>query len=109
MLDQYDRERYSRSGRPEVFCKKGVLENFKPTTLLKKRLWDRCFPVNFAKFSRTLVFQRTPPVAASGIAYSVKYIRFRVTSCHPLHDISGKTFVVFILSLNASKDCHKHT
>ena len=25
----------------------------KCATLLKKRLWDRCFPVNFAKFLRT--------------------------------------------------------
>ena len=25
----------------------------RPTTLLKKRLWQRCFPVNFAKFLRT--------------------------------------------------------
>ena len=53
--------------------KKGVLRNFakftgkhlcqslflnkvaglKPATLLKKRLWHRCFPVNFAKFLRT--------------------------------------------------------
>ena len=24
-----------------------------PATLLKKRLWNRCFPVNFAKFLRT--------------------------------------------------------
>ena len=24
-----------------------------PATLLKKRLWQRCFPVNFAKFLRT--------------------------------------------------------
>ena len=57
----------------EVFCKKGVLRNFakfigkrlcrslffnkvaalRPATLLKKRLWDRCFPKNFAKFLRT--------------------------------------------------------
>ena len=27
-----------------------------PTTLLKKRLWHRCFPVNFVKFLRTLFF-----------------------------------------------------
>ena len=59
--------------RPEVFCKKGVLRNFtkftgeyqcqslffnkvaglRPVTLLKKRLWDRCFPVTFVKFLRT--------------------------------------------------------
>ena len=59
--------------------KKGVLKNFakltgkhlcqsfffnkvallKPATLLKKILWHRCFPVNFAKFLRTLFLQRT--------------------------------------------------
>ena len=25
----------------------------KPATLLKKRIWQRCFPMKFAKFSRT--------------------------------------------------------
>ena len=59
--------------RPEVFYKISVLSNFakftgkrlrqnlffnkdagqRPSTLLKKRLWHRCFPVNFAKFLRT--------------------------------------------------------
>ena len=29
-------------------------EACRPATLLKKRLWHRCFPVNFAKFWRTL-------------------------------------------------------
>ena len=62
-----------RSSRPEVFCKKGIQRNFtkftgkhlcqrlffnkvaglRPATLLKKSLWHRCFPVNFAKFLRT--------------------------------------------------------
>ena len=34
--------------------KKGVLKaaNLTLTTLLKKRLWHRCFPVKFVKFSR---------------------------------------------------------
>ena len=61
-----------RSSRPEVFCKKGVLRKFtefagkhlcqslffnkfaglKPATLLKMRLWRRCFPMNFLKFLR---------------------------------------------------------
>ena len=27
-----------------------------PATLLQKRLWHRCFPVNFAKFLRTPFF-----------------------------------------------------
>ena len=60
-----------RSSRPEVFCKKGVLRNFAKFTgkhlrqslffnqvasacnFIKKRLWRRCFPVNFAQFLRT--------------------------------------------------------
>ena len=29
------------------------------TTLLKKRLWHRCFPVNFTKFLRTPFLQNT--------------------------------------------------
>ena len=39
-----------RSSRPEVFCKKALL---RPATLLKKRLWQRRFLVNFGKFLRT--------------------------------------------------------
>ena len=38
----------------EVLCKKRP----QPATFIKKRLWHRCFPVNFAKFLRTL-FGRT--------------------------------------------------
>ena len=51
----------------EVLCQKGVLKNFakftgnspfnnvglSPPTLLKKRPLHRCFPMKFAKFSRT--------------------------------------------------------
>ena len=32
---------------------------------IKKRLWHRCFPVNFAKFLRTPFLYRTPLVVAS--------------------------------------------
>ena len=59
--------------------KKGILKNFakftgkhlcqglffskvaglRPATLLKKRLWHRCFPVNFAKFLKTSFLQNT--------------------------------------------------
>ena len=64
---------------PEVFYEKGVLWNFtkftgkhlcqsvvfnkaawlRPATLLKKRLWHRCFLVNFAKLLRTTFSQNT--------------------------------------------------
>ena len=60
--------------RPEVFCKKHFLRNFTKftgkhlrqslyfnkvaglSTLFKKNLWHRCFPVNFVKFLRTPFF-----------------------------------------------------
>ena len=32
---------------------------FRPATLLKKRLWHRCFPVNISKFERTLFLKKT--------------------------------------------------
>ena len=54
------------SSRPEVVCKKLVLRNlvkltekhlcqilFRNKVILRKRLWHRCFPVNFAKFLTT--------------------------------------------------------
>ena len=49
----------ARSSGPGVFCKKGVFENFTN---------QRCFPVSFQNlrnFQKHL-FNRTPPVAASG-------------------------------------------
>ena len=59
-----------------MFCKKGVLKTFakftgkhlrwslffhkvadlSPATLLIERLWDRCFPANFANFLKTSTF-----------------------------------------------------
>ena len=64
---------------PDVFCKNGILRNFakwtgkrlcqrlffnkiagaRSATLLKKSLWQRCCPVNFAKFLRTPFLQNT--------------------------------------------------
>ena len=74
-----------RISRPNVFCKKGVLRNFEKftgkhpcqslffnkvtgqaSTLSKKRLWCRCFSVNFASFlSKNTFSYRTPLLAAS--------------------------------------------
>ena len=69
----------NKSSRPEAFCKKSVLRNFakftgkhlcqslffikvaglRSATLLKKKLWHRFFPMNFAKFLRTPFLQNT--------------------------------------------------
>ena len=45
----------------------------RPAKLLKKRLWHKCFPVNFAKFLRTFFFYRAPPVDASKSQDSKKF------------------------------------
>ena len=44
-----------RSSRQRFSVKKVLVKKafLSPATLLKKRLWHRCFPVNFAKFLRT--------------------------------------------------------
>ena len=48
------------SGGSEVFCARVPFFNkaagLRPATLLKKKLWHRWFPVNFAKFLRTRIF-----------------------------------------------------
>ena len=40
----------------EAVVRRCSMEKAAPATLLKKRLWHRCFPVNFAKFLRTPFF-----------------------------------------------------
>ena len=45
----------------------------RPATLLKKRLWHKCFPVNFAKFLRTTFFYRRPLVATSGCSVNLDF------------------------------------
>ena len=48
---------------PSVFFNK--VAGVRTATLLKKRLWPRCFPVTFAKFLRTSFFIEQPLVADS--------------------------------------------
>ena len=72
-------ETYLRSSHQRCSMRKGVLRNFtkftgkhlcqnlffnkfvglRPATLLNKRLWHRCFPVNFVKFRRTPFLKNT--------------------------------------------------
>ena len=92
-----------KSSRPELFCEKNIPINFvkftgkqlcqspsfnkvlglRPATLLKKWLWHRCFPVNFAKFLRrpflTKHFWWLPLRAECMIlTYSIQFISISV-------------------------------
>ena len=66
--------------------------SLRPATLLKKRLWHRCFPVNFAKFLRTPFLNNTSGrlllhfwnVALDGWMYRAKFIG------HGLAQVSNK-------------------
>ena len=48
---------HRKTPAPESFLKK--VSALRPATLLKKRLWNRCFPGNFVRFLRTTFFQNT--------------------------------------------------
>ena len=99
-----------RSSRLEVFFKKGVPTNFakltgkhmcqslffndvagfRPTTLLKKRLWQRYFPVSFAKFVRT--HYRTSPVATSRWFRGVFKTKSNIYDGNFCKKVDGKRF-----------------
>ena len=68
----------NRSSHQRCSVKKGVLINFTKFTgkylcqsvfliLLKKKLWHRCFPINFAKFLNTF-FGKQFWMTAAGIS-----------------------------------------
>ena len=53
-----------RSSCSKLFFKNSCL---RLATLSKKKLWHRCFPVNFCKIFKNTFFHRTLPVPVSGI------------------------------------------
>ena len=129
-----------RSSRPELFCEMVLLEisqnsqenscvraSFliklqvsRPATLFKKRPWHRCFPVNFAKFLRTLFYYRTPPVDASKgwwhskkrlitwVSHILKYIGYTKPSLamYVLHNLHGQLsqYHDFMFSLSGDRE-----
>ena len=51
-----------------------IWRSLRSATLWKRRLWHRCFPVNFAIFQRKSFFYKIPPVAASVGAFCWKLL-----------------------------------
>ena len=52
---------------PEAFFNKAA--GLRPVTLLKKRFWYRCFPVNFVKFPRTPFLENTSERLLLNVGY----------------------------------------
>ena len=127
-LDEYNSAKHlltlNRSSHQRCSIKKGFLKNLakfigkhlsqslffnkvaslRLATLLKKRLWHRCFPVKFAKFLRT-PFYRTPPndyfwKALWGRDWSF-CCNFRCLTCH-LHELNVAWNFVESIFLQAS-------
>ena len=79
-----------RNSHQGCSMKKGVLRNFAKftgkhlcqslfVTLLKKKLWHRCLPVNFAKFLRTTLIQNTSRQLLLTILTYGKAFKFFIT------------------------------
>ena len=109
-----------RSSRSEVFCKRGVFNNYanftgkdlcgsvlfnkaagrRPATLFKKRLRYGCFPVNFARF-------RTPPVlcwlCSKSTVRTSEWLHLIMLWYFYCGVISGDTLTKYFVLLNISK------
>ena len=97
-----DRGYQYRSSHRSYSVRKGVPRNFakfpgkhlcqslffdkvaglRPATLLKKRLWHKCFPLNFAKFPRTPFLQNTSGRLLLSVVVKVWYPEAYSKSCH---------------------------
>ena len=67
----------------KVFLEMSQNSQASAATLLKKRLWHRCFPVNFAKFLRTAVF--------------IEHLCGCFWSQGDLQDLQEQVFVAFVV------------
>ena len=75
----------------------------RPATLLKKRLWHRCFPVNFAKFIRTPFLQNTSSSCFWPFSLSRKWVSYRLT----LTLIESLRFLCS--NFNSRSACHNYS
>ena len=72
----------------------------RPATLLKKRFWHRCFPVNFAKFLRTPFLQNT---SWRLLPYILQYLRFSNVYIYIVCFYNYDSYAYLILVVQATK------
>ena len=71
----------------ENTCARGFFNkvaSLRPATLLKKRRWYRCFPVNFVKFPRTPFLQNTSERLLLNVGYLSKSISWNYFMFHEM-------------------------
>ena len=114
---------YVMKQSPRVVSWNSVLRNFTkftgeyvglPATLSKKKLWHRCFPVNFVKFLRTLFLTEHlwwlllyVPIWARSVSYLKRavLVKFEQVSEAVVHKFSSKKF---FLKLSEKHLCWRH-
>ena len=77
-LDRIRSTELTGYGRVSFLIKLQALAGLGPATLLKKGLWHRCFPVNFAIFLGTPFSQNTSGRLLLWIAFSSFRINYRI-------------------------------
>ena len=114
---------YVMKQSPRVASWNSVLRNFTkftgkyvglPATLSKKKLWHRCFPVNFIKFLRTLLLTEHlcwlllyVPIWARSVSYLKRgvLVKFEHVSEAVVHKFSSKKF---FLKISEKHLCWRH-
>ena len=89
-----------REAVPEVFTGKHLCQSpfftrvadLRPATLLKKRLWHRCFPANFVKFLRTPFLQTTSERLVLFKGFPANFVKFLRT---PFLQTTSERLVLF--------------
>ena len=82
-------------------------------TLLKRRLWHRCFPVNFVKFLRTLFLQNTSRRLLLTICYAISFIRIGAVPLNKIKYLKtkpifcSKSKVIYQRKLDVSRKIKK--
>ena len=114
-----------------MFCRKDVIRKFakftakqmcqRPATLLKKRLWYRCFPVNFAKFLRTPFFTEHFRwlllhflVTRNNLHYYLEtmlmLLRLMMMSCFVVYQLTNEVTVnLFLTGTTVGNSCHRNS
>ena len=79
-------ENFNRSSRPEVFCKKGVLE------ISQHSQENACARASFFEISKNTFLHRTPLVAASVSIFLAFEAHVEIVICKPFQLISRTVF-----------------